>query len=368
MKLKIIKEKFEIEIEEFFKIVNPNSNFVPLRGVMIDAYEKDNKVIFIASNGNLSIKHIIKDSSIIEVFKSGKILVNSYIFRNIIKKQSHEVNLLVQEKTLKIYSKETKANIQLFNIKDYPNISFDIEGEEVIVDGPSLNKVIKNVSFAAAENDSRIVLNGVNLKSDKGKMILTATDSFRLATETIDIESKNEFDVTIISKNLKDFIPRDVAGKIKINVNDYKIITSYKDTTIVSKIIDGVYPDMKSLIPTQFKYLLSIESLDLREIIDKVNVLTDENNRPILLSIKNNRLKIEAKRKEMGKIEVDYYKHSWKGEENFSIVISSQFLREAISKFKGKIAIAFNDPLEPVVIKGISNEKLIQLVLPQRTY
>lgn len=366
MKLKIIKETFEEEIKEFFKIINPNSAFIPLRGVLIDA--KKDEVILIASNGNLSIKHIIKNDSIIKVIESGKILVNSYIFRNIIKKQSDEINLSVEGKTLKIYSNGTKANVQLFNIRNYPNISFDIEGEDIVVDGPKLNKVINNVSFAAAENDARIILNGVNLKSNKGIMTLSATDSFRLATETIKTESQNEFDVTIISKNLKDFIPRDVKGNIKINVDDYKIITNNKNTTIVSKIIDGVYPNTKPLIPTEFKFMLSIESNDLKEIIEKVTVLSDEVNRPMLLNIKKEELKIESKRREMGKIEVKYKKHSWNGEEDFSIVVSSRFLKEAITKFKGKIAIAFNGPFQPIVIKGVSNENLIQLVLPQRTY
>ena len=366
MKLKIIKNKFEKEIKEFFKIVNPNSAFIPLRGVLIDA--RKDEVILIASNGNLSIKHIIKDNSIIKVFESGKVLVNSYIFRNIIKKQSDEIDLSVEGKTLKIYSNKTKADVQLFNIRDYPSISFDIEGEEIVVDGLALNKVINNVSFASAENDARIILNGVNLKSSKGKMILTATDSFRLATETLNIESQNEFDVTIISKNLKNFIPRDISGMIKINVDDYKIITKNKNTTIVSKIIDGIFPDTKPLIPTEFKFMLSMESRDLKEIIDKVTVLSDESNIPILLTIKKEELKIESKRREMGKIEVKYQKHAWSGEEEFSIVVSSQFLKDAITKFKGKIAIAFNGPFQPIVIKGVSNENLIQLVLPQRTY
>ncbi len=366
MKLKINKRKFDKELDILFRALDKNSPLIQLRAFLIEVNQKN--IFITSSNGNLSIKHKIEDENIVKILKPGKVLVNGQMLRNVIKKQPNEISIEVEEKTLKIYSKETNANIQLLNVDDYPVINFEAEGNDVEIEGKILSDIIKNVSFAAAERENRIILNGVNLKSKNGKMIATATDSFRIAIQKMEIDSKNEFEVTILSKNFKDFIPKNVRGILKININDSKMITKYKNTIKLSKLIDGVYPDIEPLIPNSFKYLLSINSDELQNLIDRVTVLSEEINKPIKIFINKNQIILKSERKEMGNIEVQSHNHKWDWEEDFSIVVGSRFLKEAISKFEGKIALAFNGPFEPFLIKGNSNQHLTQLISPQRSY
>ncbi|NQZ65607.1 MAG: DNA polymerase III subunit beta [Mycoplasmatales bacterium] len=365
MKIKIRKRLFEKHLESIGKAIQSNSPLPALQGIVITATESNTQIL--ASNGNLSIKEVIGHDGSLEVIEPGKILVPGSLFKNVIKKQGQEITLNTTKNSINIESEGAKTTLQLMNVEDYPSINFDTMGKDLIVDGSAIEHLIKNVSFAAAENDKRIILNGVNLKSLNGSLTATATNSFRLAQEKVEVDSNVNFDVTILSKNLKDFIPKGIKGPLTINVNESKVITKYNSTTILSKLIDGFYPKVDGLIPKKFQSVLSIDSKTLSSLIEKATVVSDDGNKVIKLSLNDGELTIESKKREMGDSIVRTRECKWNSGD-FSIALNSLFLKDAINKFHGRVAIAFNGPHDPIVIKGESNVKLTQLVLPHRTY
>ena len=257
MKLIINKNKFEKHLNNISRAVQSSLALPSLQGILITASESN--IQLLASNGNLSIKEIIEPSQDNQIVEPGVLLVPGMLFKNVIRKFDGEITIQANESTMEIISGSNKVSIQLMNPTDYPAIGFETVGKELLVDSESFKEIIKNVSFASGENDKRIILNGVNLKSSEGNLIAAATNSFRLAQEKIEVDSNVEFDITILSKNLKDFIPLDVNGPLKINVNDSRIITQHGSTTIMSKLIDGVYPDINRLVPSEFTNILTID-------------------------------------------------------------------------------------------------------------
>ena len=365
MKIKINKEKFNKHLENISRAVNSNLALPSLQGILITATESNLQLL--ASNGNLSIKEVIELNDQINVQEPGVVLVPGVLFKNVISKLEGDILLIANESTINIDSNNNNISLQLMNPTEYPQIGFETIGKELILDSDSLKEIIKNVSFAAGDNDKRIILNGVNLKSKDGYLKASATNSFRLAQESVEVDSNVDFDITILSKNLKDFLPNDITGPITINVNDSKIITKYKTTTIMSKLIDGIFPDLSRLIPNEFKNILKIDSKVLNKAINQVTVVAEENKKIIKFTVSGNELKLESKRREMGDSLIKINEFEWKGDD-FTIVMNAQFLQEALNKFNNKIVIAFNGQYDPFVIKGESNPKLTQLILPHRSY
>ena len=365
MKITINKSKFEKHLENISKAIQNNSTLPALKGILIVASESN--VTLTASTGNLSIREVIEKDGSVNVIEPGTILIGGTLFKNIVKKLSNEISLTTSGGTIKIESEGAIANIQLMDYKTYPRLSFESTGKDLIIDSETLKKLISDVAFASADNDKRIILNGVNLKSLDGKVTAIATNSFRLAKKTVEIGSTGEFEVTIITKNLKEFIPAKATGPLTINVSDSKIITKNDSTTIESRLIDGVYPAVNGLIPTEFKRILSLDSKILQSLISKATLVADDGNKVIRLTISVDELLIESKRSEVGTAAIRTAEHKYKGEQ-LMISVNSQFLKDAISRFSGNIALAMNGPYDPIVIKGSSNEKLTQLVLPHRVY
>ena len=226
MELKFKKKTIVEYLETVTKIIQSNSPLPALQGLLIVATESNIKLL--ASNGNLSIKEIIEESKEVKIIEAGKVLVPGKLLFEVIKKQEDEITISTNKNSMIINSNNASTTIQLLYADDYPRIAFEDVGKKLIIDSDNLKEIIKNVSFAAADNDKRIILNGVNLLSKDGYITASATNSFRLAQEKLEVDSNSEFDITILSKNLKDFIPKDAKGSLTINVNNGGIITKYK--------------------------------------------------------------------------------------------------------------------------------------------
>lgn len=366
MKIIIDKKTLERHLENISRALNSTNPFPALTGILIIANELD--ISMIASNGNLSIKEQIIFTPETKVTDAGKILVPGKLFKDVIKRQSDIVEIIANDKNVKIASKGFETTINLLNVEEYPTISFESYGKDLFIEAEKLAKIIKNVSFAAADNDKRIILNGVNLFAEEGILTAIATNSFRLAQEKIEISSDVNFNITILSKNLKDFFPQNAKGELKLKVDDNKIITVYETSTVVSKLIDGVYPDISKLIPNSNEITLETNVKDLQDLIDKATVISEETTKIVKLTIYEDELSLESRRSEIGNTLIKT-KNFNASTQSFSIVFNAIFLKDAISRFNDKIVIGFNGEFKAFTIyKNENDKKLVQLILPHRSF
>lgn len=365
MKLIITKKIFLNHLEKISKAINSINPLPSLQGILITATESN--IELITSDGNLSIRELIENNEDNKVLEPGKILIPGRIFKEVISKQGNSIILTSTNSNILIESDGSKTNINLLNINEYPLINFEGVGKEIIIDSLKIKELIKNISYAAADNDKRLILNGVNLKASEGKLSVTATNSFRLAQEIININSNIEFDITILSKNLKDFLPNNIKGDVKIIIEDSKIISQNENTTISSKLIDGVYPEVKKLIPISFSKELKIDKKTIEEALEKTIVISSDNKKVIKLTLDNSFLKLESKKSEIGDTEVKLDNINYNGEK-IEIAFNSNFLKDALNKIDGEILLMFNDSQKPFVIKSLNQPELIQLILPHRTF
>ncbi len=365
MKIKISKKILVSKLETIMKAYDSVSHLSSLQGILITSLE--NQITIIASNGNLSIKEVLNAGPDVTIEEPGRILINGKLFSDVIKKQEEEITITKERESAIIKSRDSRVVINLLDANEYPTISFDNFGDEFSIDAKVLQNMISDVSFAAADKDKRIILNGVNLVVENNKLTASATNSFRLAQKYIETPSNITFNLSILSKNIKQFIPAGVSGEMKIWVTDSKIVTQSGDTTVVSKLIDGTYPNVGGLIPSEFEHKLIIEAKELTSLIDKVMVMSSETNPVVKMSLSEGSLMFESKKDEIGTTEATSNSFKLEGS-GLEIVFNAYFLKEAISKFKGEVVLSFNNPQKAFIITSESNEKLTQLILPHRSF
>ena len=365
MKIKINKKSILKSLERLLKAHDSSSHLSALQGILITVVE--NQLTIVASNGNLSIKEVLTAGPELEITEPGRILIQGKLFSDVIKKQGDDITITKERESAIIKSLDSKVVINLLDANDFPMISFDNFGEEFIIPVDSLKSIISDVSFAAADKDKRIILNGVNLVAENNKLVAAATNSFRLAHKEMPIDSSITFNMSILSKNLKQFLPSNAKGDIKIWVTDAKIVTQFENTTVVSKLIDGVYPNVSGLIPASFEHSIKIQAKELSSLIDKAMVMSTENNSVVRMTANQDVLKLESKREEVGNLVANSNSFTLEGQD-LEIAFNVLFLKEALSKFKGEVTLKFNGGQKPFIITSDSNEKLIQLILPHRSY
>ncbi|MGL5308791.1 MAG: hypothetical protein ACRC9F_01950, partial [Metamycoplasmataceae bacterium] len=174
--MKIIVDAKEIIkiLDEVGKCVNNNNIFLPLRGILLEVM--DDRVTIIGSDGNLSIiKTIHTNENILRIEETGKLLIPSMLFANVIRKCQGNIEIFNKGNILFITNGTDKYELNLFDSSEYPIIDFSLQGIKLTINAKRLRNAAKNVLFAASSSDVDIIFNGVNIDYSNNVMRLIAT-------------------------------------------------------------------------------------------------------------------------------------------------------------------------------------------------
>ena len=197
---------FSIEREILLENLNvisrglPNKTPMPiLTGIKLHLTETD--LFMTSSNTDISVQVNISDASL-QIVKPGKAVVPGKFFIEIIRKiNSKFVNLyLIEDKILVIKADRGEYKLHIMDPVDYPNIDFVCLENPLKMSAIELRSIIKVTAFATAQSEKKPVLTGVNFRHVDGKMVITATDSFRLSEKVVDIENYNNFNIIVPNK------------------------------------------------------------------------------------------------------------------------------------------------------------------------
>ncbi|MBD5423262.1 MAG: DNA polymerase III subunit beta [Mycoplasma sp.] len=352
MKFTIEKKVIIKHLEDVSKAIDSNNIYVHLRNFYINVLDK--MIIIKGSNGYFSIESKIEIDKIISIEKIGNLLIPANMFINIVKKCENKILFYVENKVLIIENENDRYEINLIEEDEYPSIDFSLYGEKIILDSKKLRDAIEGVIFASSQTYEEMILTGINLKYEKGKLHVTATDSFRLAQEIVEIKDDRNitFDVTVTNKNIKNFIPSNIEGEVTLYVNEHKINLIKNTTNFQSKIIDAPYKDVSSIFNIQYSKKLTINKTILNNAINKaVFASGSDSYNKLNLVINNEKINIITNTDKIGRANVVISKdeYEYNGEE-ISITLNYKYLKEAINIFNDKINIHLIDSYKPIMI------------------
>lgn len=352
MKFSIEKNKILKSLEEVIRAIDPNNIYMHLRNFYIEIL--DEEIIIKGSNGYFSIENTIKNESTLYVEKIGKLLVPSNLFLNIVKKCSGKILLYSENNILYIENNLDKYQINLLDYKEYPVIDFSLYGNKIKVEVEKIKKAINNVIFASSQTKEDFILTGINIKYEDNKLMFTATDSFRLAREVIEIKDDRNisFDVTVVNKNLKNFIPNDAVGEIEFYANEHKINVVYNNSNYQSKIIDAPYKNVSQLFKVNFSKKITIDKTILNNAISKATVMSnDVVHNKIFVFVNKEEMKLSTHTDSIGSTSVILKNNEFQYEgEEIQIILNYKFLKEAINVFNDKINIHLIDSKNLILI------------------
>ncbi len=342
MKFTIDKTIFLKGLDDVIRAIDPNNIYIHLRNFYIEVL--DQMITIKGSNGYFSIEHKINSSNIENIEKIGSFLVPASLFINVIRKCNGKISFeIINTNTLKITNNKDDFEVNLVDVNEYPTIDFTLYGNKIKVNAEKFRNAVNDVIFASSQSSEEIILSGINLRYEMGKLYVTATDSFRLAREIIEIQDDRNisFDVTITNKNIKNFIPQNVEGDVIFYANEHKINVIHETSNFQSKIIEAPYKNVGHLFETKFDKELIIDRMVLNNAISKATVVSSTEFNKIYISINKNEITLSTSAEEIGRTKVVLSKEEfeYKANEPINIVLNYKFLKEAISVFNDKISI-----------------------------
>lgn len=170
-----------------------------------------------------------------------------------------------------------------------------------------IKRLIDATSFAMAQQDVRLYLNGILWEVEKNQLRCVATDGHRLAlcTQQLDIEIPEKIQAILPRKGVIEFsrLLKQEEGEVQINLSSHYIRLETNDYTIISKLVDGKFPDYERALPTGGQNILVGDRDELKQAFGRVSILSNEKYRGVRLTLDENLLTIVANNPEQEEAE-----------------------------------------------------------------
>lgn len=371
MYFKVSKRNFYNGLSVASRAISTFSPLPAFSGVKIEA--NDDCLILTGSDSDVSIqtKLIKSDDCTLEIRDMGSIVIEAkYILEIVRKIDADEIEFeMIDGSLTKISGNTAEFKINGMRASEYPAIDFSKPKECFTLNEDVLKKVITQTSFATSDKETRPVLTGVNFQCIDTTLHCVATDSYRLAKKTIEINEHLNFNITIPSKSLQEVVKTlEGEGTVEIAVSDKKAQFMIHDTIIQTRLIDGVYPETSRLIPLDFEYELTIDSRDLLSAIDRASFIKNDGVSVIKFNLSETECVLSSKSIEVGSSTEVLNSASFVGN-SLEISCNGRYVFDAIKALSGSLVkFSLCGEMKPFIIQAIDDDRILQLVLPVRTY
>ena len=340
-------------------------NVIPvLNGIK---FELTNTGLYLtASDSELTIKVLIESKDIKQVSNLGGIIIQSKYILDIVRKMPSDlINFeVIDGLKIKIYTENNQYNLNCLDINDYPDVKLEENKDPIIINGEEFKTIINQ--------ELRPILTGVNFKFTKDVLETVATDSYRLAKKNIKLSQEVEKDVEIVipGKNIME-LERIITddSDIEVHIFNNKVLFKYKNINFQTNLLSGNYPNTSNLIPSEFAYIIKVNKREFNDAIDRAALLTQGKDKNIVkMSLDNTKMVINSYASEIGKVEEQLMVET-NNKDHLEISFSSKYMLEAIKTLQEEeILLLLNSDVKPLIIKSLTDESLIQLILPIKTY
>ena len=372
--------RFTIKREEFLKALNIASRAVGskvalaiLTNFKIDLDEKGLNIT--GSNFEITIKTFLPysqgEKEIIRNYKEGSTLLNAKILTEIVRKmESEEISLDVIDSTIATISdNNSEYRLNCIRSEDYPPLDLEPEGTNLKLSRAEFENIVSQTAFAASVKEQRPILTAMNLEAGNGTLTVTTTDSARMARKQVAIPQDVYFVSNVPAKMMVE-VSHLIEGSESIDIafSDKKALFSFDNTVIATRLIAGDYPNTKNIVPKVTNYYLEVNASSLTKAIDRANILSLDRENVVDLTMSENGVEISAKSSQMGSAveRIDLFKYEGP---SLKVSFNSEFVVSAIRALNCvDVTFLFVGEMKPFVIKNASDESVVQIVTPVRTY
>ena len=283
-----------------------------------------------------------------------------------------DIDLEVDDKNVcSIRSGASFYKINGLSADEFPPMPKFKEEKKVVLPQETIKGMMKKTSFAISTDESRYVLNGIFISLKDHKMTMVATDGRRLAMvdEEVDVSEKSQGEFIAPAKAVNELnrLLLD-KGEVEVRYSDNQASFTLKDekngsVLIVTKLIEGNYPNYRQVIPNEVKERISLVREELLHALRRAEIMTSDKSNSVKLAFGKNNLAITANSPEVGEAR-ESIAINYKGKE-MAIAFNPKYLIDPLNALTNdEVFIELIDELSPGVLK--INGPFLYVVMPMR--
>lgn len=362
MKLECKIENIKNGVSQVERITGKNLTLPVLNSILLIASNKSLKLR--ATNLSLGIEVEIPA----KIEKEGVLAISGAVLNGIFSNvfQNENVHLEASEGNLLIKTSKSKIKLKGQPSDDFPTIprvtgaNFEIEAKKLI-DG------IKAVYYSSSPSDIKPEISSVYIYSNEDNLVFVSTDSFRLAEKKVKVKGLGEIPGILIPfKNVADILRvfGEFTGAIKVCFNKNQISFSSDNTYLTSRVIDGIFPDYRQIIPKDFITTATLLKQDLLNALKLSNIFSDKFNQ-VNLSIKpkEKAFELSSANNDIGENKT-YLDAAIEGEDVSLSFNYKYFLDCFQSVTTDSLSLKLSGASKPIVISPVADSSFTYLIMP----
>jgi len=369
MKFSINQQDLQKSLSYCQGVIEKRSTLPILSNVLLDV--GNGKLTITATDLDIIFIHQISN---IEILEEGKTTTSSSIMYDIVRKFSSgkKINFSnTSENKLQLESEKSIFNLNCINASEFPLTDENFNQNEFVIKSKELLKLLNKCKFSISNDETRHYLSGIFFHQteieDKIFLTAAATDSHRMSISKIRLKNKIEFDPVILPKKTifqLCSILEDYDGDIKISNIKSKIKFELNESILISKLIDGKFPNYLQVIPKENQKKLEIDLKSFLSSVDRVASVSLDKKDGVKFNLSQDTLNLSVNNTNSGDGKESL---NVKFDHELDISFNSRYLIDVASQMDGeKIEIYLKDSGLPALIKDPSDFDSIYVVMPMK--
>ena len=270
-----------------------------------------------------------------------------------------------EESVLHVTSGSAEYRLRTYAVEDFPRLPDVATAQLHAIETDPLLETIGRVGRAASRDESRPVLTGILVRFESGKLVMAATDSYRLAVKETALGGDLPELEAIIPARALDEVRRIAAGSesIELGMLDNHAVFGVNGVWLTTRRIDGQFPNYTQLVPETFEHEVRMAREELLDVVRRTAVMAQRNS-PLRLRFAEGELTISAQTQDVGESR-ETLPAAFAGEP-LEIGFNAEFLRDGVDSIPGDdLVLKLINPLRPGLIQG-ADEDYWYLIMPIR--
>ena len=364
--IKINKEEFLKPLQAVAGIVERRHTLPILSNVLIQS--GDTGLSFIATDLEIQITATTLSNGNSE---NSAITVSAKKLQDIVRAlpDNAEITFDSKDSRLQLKAGKSQFNLQTLPADDFPKLALsDEEVSEISLPQSTLRHLFNQVQYAMAQQDIRYYLNGLLMVLEPGMIKVVATDGHRLSLAGMEVPSIQQTAEAILPrKTVTELIKllADVDDEVKVRLGKNLVTFSFGNINLVSKVIEGKFPDYNKVVPVNYQNHVLLDRLTLLRAMQRAAILSNEKFRGVRLVLTQNSLRVICNNTEQEEaeeeIEINYTS------EPLDIGFNVTYLLDVLNNIAtNEVDCAFGDPNSSCLITVPGDDRFKYVVMPMR--
>ncbi|MDA9681987.1 DNA polymerase III subunit beta [Candidatus Pelagibacter sp.] len=369
MKFNVNQQDLQQALNYCQGVIEKRSTLPILSNILLDA--SNSKLTITATDLDLIFIHQLNN---IEVLEEGKTTTTSSIMYDIIRKFSSgkKINIsLTDISKLQVESEKSIFNLNCISATEFPLTDENFNQNEFVIKSKQLLKLLNKCKFSVSNDETRHYLSGIYIHQteveDKNYLTAVATDSHRMSISKLKLDQKIDFDPIILPKktifqlcSLLD----NYDGDVKVSNIKSKIKFELNNSMLISKLIDGKFPNYIQVIPKNNQKKLEIDLKLFLNSVDRVASVSLDKKDGVKFNLSKGLLDLSVNNTSSGDGKETL---NVKFDHDLEISFNSRYLIDVASQLDGeRVEIFFNDTGSPALIKDPGDFDSIFVVMPMK--